>query len=170
MIIFDRHPPAPRSRPGRPTARTTVRFALAFALAVAAVVPIGGLDASARTAAPEPAAPEPAAPTVSAAPAAPTGRAAPAAPAAGPDAGLQPTIQYEEALAHAADRISFTPGARVSVPFAPRPDDGWTVAGTSPRALPAGEATGRQMAAQPQGGLPAAKRQRCGQGQAQDRT
>lgn len=156
MIIFDRHPPAPRSRPGRPTARTTVRFALAFALAVAAVVPIGGLDASARTAAPEPAAPEPAAPTVSAAPAAPTGRAAPAAPAAGPDAGLQPTIQYEEALAHAADRISFTPGARVSVPFAPRPDDGWTVAGTSPRALPAGEATGRQMAAQPQGGLPAA--------------
>jgi len=73
--------------------------------------------------------------------------------AAGSEAGLQPTIQYQEALAHAADRISFTPGARVSVPFAPRPDDAWAVGGGSPRALPAGEATGRQIAAEPQGSL-----------------
>jgi len=30
---------------------------------------------------------------------------------------LRPTIQYEEALAHARDRTVFAPGERVSVPF-----------------------------------------------------
>ncbi len=65
--------------------------------------------------------------------------------------GLEPGIVYEDALAHAADRIAFTPGGRVSVPFTPRAGDGWTVAGSNPRPLPTGRATGRQMAASPQG-------------------
>lgn len=65
--------------------------------------------------------------------------------------GLEPTIQYEEAAAHADDRIVFEPGGRVTVPFTPRADDGWTIAGSTPRPLPVGRATGRQMVAAPRG-------------------
>lgn len=68
-------------------------------------------------------------------------------PAEEPAATLGPGIQYEDALAHAGDEIAFAPGGAVSVPFEPRPDDGWTVGGGPPRALPAGEASGRAMAA-----------------------
>ena len=60
-------------------------------------------------------------------------------------AALQPTIQYEEAMAHAADRTVFTAGDRVTIPFKPRPTDRWAVGGVSPRALPAGRLTGRAM-------------------------
>jgi spore germination protein YaaH/flagellar hook assembly protein FlgD len=55
---------------------------------------------------------------------------------------LRPSIQYEEAVAHADDRIAFTPGARVSVPFEPRREDDWTVGGASPQALPPGRLSG----------------------------
>ena len=58
---------------------------------------------------------------------------------------LRPSIQYEEAVAHAADRIAFAPGGRVSVPFEPRREDDWTVGGGSPRALPAGRLTGQAI-------------------------
>lgn len=58
---------------------------------------------------------------------------------------LQPTVQYEEAVAHANDRIPFAPGGRVSIPFTPRPSDGWAVGGVRPRALPAGRISGRAM-------------------------
>jgi spore germination protein YaaH/flagellar hook assembly protein FlgD len=58
---------------------------------------------------------------------------------------VRPTIQYEEALAHASDRIAFAPGDRVSVPFKPRPSDHWTVDGVRPRALPAGRVSGRAI-------------------------
>ncbi|HET7027162.1 MAG TPA: glycosyl hydrolase family 18 protein [Candidatus Limnocylindrales bacterium] len=68
-----------------------------------------------------------------------------------PDGPIQPTVQYEDALAHENDRIAFEPGGRVSVPFRPRPDDAWPVAGRRPVALPAGRATGREMAASAQG-------------------
>jgi spore germination protein YaaH len=68
-----------------------------------------------------------------------------------PGGGLQPGIQYEEAMAHERDRIAFVPGARVSVPFVPRAGDKWSVGGTLPRQLPAGQATGRDMAASAQG-------------------
>ena len=64
------------------------------------------------------------------------------------DAGLRPTIHYEEALAHADDDIEFAPGGRVSVGFTPRSTDHWKVGGVSPRALPAGRLDGRQMRAQ----------------------
>ena len=64
------------------------------------------------------------------------------------DAGLRPTIHYEEALAHADDDIEFAPGGRVTVGFTPRSTDHWKVGGVSPRALPAGRLDGRQMRAQ----------------------
>ena len=50
---------------------------------------------------------------------------------AGPSAA-RPSIQYEEALAHADDQIAFAPGGRVTVPYAPRPADDWRSVG-SPR-------------------------------------
>ena len=64
---------------------------------------------------------------------------------------LQPGIQYEEAMAHEADQIAFEPGDRVSVGFRPRGGDTWPIAGHAPKALPAGNATGREMAAALQG-------------------
>ncbi len=48
-------------------------------------------------------------------------------------------------MAHAGDRIEFTPGGRVTVGFRPRSGDGWEVGGRAPRALPAGSASGRDM-------------------------
>ena len=62
-----------------------------------------------------------------------------------PDAELQPTIQYEEALAHARDRITFAPGDRVKVAFSPRRSDRWQVGGVAPRSLPAGRMTGKAI-------------------------
>jgi spore germination protein YaaH len=56
-----------------------------------------------------------------------------------------------DAAAHQNDQIAFTPGARVTIPFRPRPDDGWSVDGVAPSELPAGGASGRAMAAAPQG-------------------
>jgi spore germination protein YaaH/flagellar hook assembly protein FlgD len=62
-----------------------------------------------------------------------------------PKARTHPTVQYEEAMAHAADKISFAPGARVTVPFKPRKADRWVVGGDSPRALPAGRLSGKAI-------------------------
>ncbi len=78
-------------------------------------------------------------------PVAPVGAASPRG-----GAGLQPTIHYEEAEAHARDKIAFAPGGRVTVPFRPRATDHWKVGGHAPRALPAGRATGRAMRALPE--------------------
>jgi spore germination protein YaaH len=72
-------------------------------------------------------------------------KASPSDPFAG--SAVEPGIQYEDAMAHANDRIAFAPGGRVTVPFRPRADDGWAVGGGRPVALPAGRLTGRQMAA-----------------------
>ena len=66
-------------------------------------------------------------------------------PAVEDGAGLQPTIQYEEAVAHADDRIDFKPGERVSVGFKPRGSDGWTVDGGRAQALPAGRLSGHAL-------------------------
>jgi spore germination protein YaaH/flagellar hook assembly protein FlgD len=70
-----------------------------------------------------------------------------AADAAAPDpnGGLRPTIHYEEVVAHEHDRIDFAPGGRVTVGFTPHRNDRWTVGGVSPRALPAGRLTGREL-------------------------
>jgi spore germination protein YaaH/flagellar hook assembly protein FlgD len=66
-----------------------------------------------------------------------------APPAPTPDA---PSTAYEETLAHANDRIDFTPGGRVTVGFTPRSTDTWSVGGQAPVALPAGRTTGKAMA------------------------
>jgi spore germination protein YaaH/flagellar hook assembly protein FlgD len=58
---------------------------------------------------------------------------------------IRPTIQYEEAVAHADDHIAFAAGDRVAVPFSPRASDRWSVGGTAPRALPAGRVSGKAM-------------------------
>ena len=63
----------------------------------------------------------------------------------------QPSILFEEAMAHANDRLSFVPGDRVTVGFAPAMHDGWPVDGHAPKKLPAGRATGRDMAVATQG-------------------
>ncbi|HET7678364.1 MAG TPA: glycosyl hydrolase family 18 protein [Candidatus Limnocylindrales bacterium] len=76
-------------------------------------------------------------------------QAAPPAPEAA--AELLPTIHYEDAQRHAADRPDFTPGDAVSVPFRPRRGDRWTVGGELPRALPAARASGRQLERQRNG-------------------
>ena len=96
--------------------------------------------------------------TISVDPAAAAGPVAPAAPVvtgddstAVPD--LHPSIAYEQAMAHEHDRIDFKPGGRVTVGFTPRARDRWPVDGRPPAALPAGRATGREMAASPQGSL-----------------
>ena len=68
---------------------------------------------------------------------------------AGP--GERPSTAYEEWVAHQNDRIEFTPGGRVTVGFTPRGGDTWPVGGTAPRKLPAGRASGRDMARMPNG-------------------
>lgn len=62
-----------------------------------------------------------------------------------PHDGLRPTIQYEEAMAHAADKITFAVGERVTVPFRPRKTDRWAVGGVLPQELPAGRLTGKEL-------------------------
>jgi hypothetical protein len=65
----------------------------------------------------------------------------------------QPSILYEEAMAHAHDRIAFEPGARVDVGFRPAADDRWEIDGRAPRPLPAGRVTGRDLARAAQGSV-----------------
>ena len=78
---------------------------------------------------------------------------APQADVAGTDdtVGQRPSIAYEQAMAHADDQLTFEPGGRVDVGFTPRAADRWPVDGRVPSALPAGRATGGQMAASGQG-------------------
>jgi spore germination protein YaaH/flagellar hook assembly protein FlgD len=71
-------------------------------------------------------------------------------PAAVDTAGLQPSIQYEEAEAHRNDTIAFTPGRRVAEGFSPRTTDRWTVGGVDPASLPPGRLDGKAMRAQGQ--------------------
>jgi spore germination protein YaaH/serine protease inhibitor ecotin len=54
------------------------------------------------------------------------------------EAASGPSIQYEEAVSHAAEHYSLPAGGVVTVPFRPRPDDTTTVDGAAPVALPAG--------------------------------
>ena len=49
------------------------------------------------------------------------------------------SIQYQEAMAHAGETYTFSPGAAVTVPFQPRPGDSTMVDGAAPVALPAGQ-------------------------------
>lgn len=64
-------------------------------------------------------------------------------------AAIRPTIHYEDAVAHANDRIEFAAGERVTIGFAPRIEDDWTVGGASPRPLPAGRLSGANIRSAP---------------------
>jgi len=80
----------------------------------------------------------------------PTGTVGAASPAdrpavAAPQGSVRPTIQYEQAMAHAADKTTFVPGARVTVPFTPRRTDRWAIGGLQPQALPAGRLSGTAL-------------------------
>jgi spore germination protein YaaH len=61
------------------------------------------------------------------------------------DAPGTPSVVYEESVAHANDRIAFTAGDRVTVPFKPRASDQWAVDGARAVELPAGRASGRAL-------------------------
>jgi spore germination protein YaaH len=61
------------------------------------------------------------------------------------------SISHEQALEHANDPNTFVPGDAVNVPYRPRAGDTTSVDGGLPVALPAGTASGRSMAASPQG-------------------
>jgi hypothetical protein len=61
------------------------------------------------------------------------------------DGAGRPSVQYEEAMAHAADKTTFAPGGRVTVPFKPRASDRWVVGGVAPKALPAGRLSGKAL-------------------------
>ena len=117
--------------PGSPVAHrraTPVVTALLSALLVAGVAPV---------------------PSAVAIPAPPPAAAPPADPAAPPE--QQPSVAYLEAMAHEDDEIVFEPGGPVEVGFTPRATDRWPIDGRAPAALPPGRATGRQMAASPNG-------------------
>ena len=104
-----------------------------------------------------------AAPVTAAGRSAPKPAATGAAPAPRPDTGarqappaddapeLLPSIQYEDAMAHEKDALTFEPGKRVTVPFSPRATDTWPIDGRAPRALPAGRLSGAELARSPQG-------------------
>ena len=68
------------------------------------------------------------------------------------DAGAT-SIQYQQALEHQNDPDTFVPGDAVTVPYRPRAGDTTEVDGGLPVALPAGTASGRSMAASPQGSV-----------------
>ncbi|HEX7491100.1 MAG TPA: glycosyl hydrolase family 18 protein [Candidatus Limnocylindrales bacterium] len=69
-----------------------------------------------------------------------------------PDAILDaPSIQYQEAMAHADKAYSFVPGGAVTVPYTPRAGDQTVIDGSPAQPLPAGSATGVAIAASPQG-------------------
>ncbi len=69
-----------------------------------------------------------------------------AAAAVGP--GEAPSQMYEDAQAHAGQHYAFTPGSRVTIPFAPDARDGLPVGGRAPHALAAGRLSGVEMDAQ----------------------
>jgi spore germination protein YaaH/flagellar hook assembly protein FlgD len=125
-------------------ASTPARAAVPFA---AASVPTASVPAASVPAVAAPGPAGPSADPVGPDPVAGTNTTNPIAP----DPGQHPSAAYEDWLAHAGDRLTFRPGGRVTVPFTPRATDRWSVGGRAPVRLPAGLATGADMAASPQG-------------------
>jgi spore germination protein YaaH len=82
----------------------------------------------------------------------PSGASSSAAAAAAA-AEVTTSISYQQAMAHKNDPNTFVPGDAVTVPYRPRPGDTTEVDGRMPVALPAGTASGRSMAASPQGSV-----------------
>ena len=65
-------------------------------------------------------------------------------------AGATPdgSIEYQEAIAHEGDHLTFAAGGRVDVAFSPRDADRWRVGGVTPTRLPAGRLDGVTIRAQ----------------------
>jgi spore germination protein YaaH len=128
------------AHPGRRPARLFVRLGPAVLVAVLALWPVAAIG---HAAAPHPT-PIPG----------PADRlTAPSASDAPADPELHPSIHYEDTVTHAGDVIAFVPGDRVATAFVPRADDSWAVDGGRPRALPAGQVSGRQMVGARQGSI-----------------
>jgi len=68
--------------------------------------------------------------------------------------GDEPSQMYLDTVANEARSFRFAPGGRVTVAFRPRTDDGWSVGGLAPQALPAGRESGAEMAEAPAGAGP----------------
>jgi spore germination protein YaaH len=122
-------------------------------LLAAVLVGTGGLGPNAIAAGADATTPAPAQAlpaTLDFAPRAAIGAVTPGSPAGAPDAaaGLQASIQFEDAEAHRNDKIDFAPGARVTTGFTPRHGDRWQVGGVDPATLPAGRLDGRTIRAQ----------------------
>ena len=149
-MSLDRARHATRSIAGRRApARTIGRRGSRGILAVSALLLVGGLaPGMTATAAPSTGATARHVHRVAIAGARPVEASVPARHASGAGVGpssLEPTIHYEDAIAHQRDRIAFVPGERVRVAFTPRAGDAWQVAGGMPRPLPAGRLTGHAM-------------------------
>ncbi len=71
-----------------------------------------------------------------------------------PRPNLQPSIHYEDALAHRKDKFAFHPGAIVKRGFRPRAADRWKVGGGPARSLPAGRKAGRDLLKAPERSTP----------------
>jgi spore germination protein YaaH len=71
----------------------------------------------------------------------------------GTGADVSTSISYQQALEHANDPNTFVPGDAVTVPYRPRAGDTTEVDGSLPVPLPGATASGRSMAASPQGSV-----------------
>ena len=111
------NPRRPTDR-SRRTAAARAASVIAGVLLLAATVPTAGVGATA-----------------------PSG----ADPTGAPTGAPRPSIQYEQAVAHANDKITFRAGPTVSVAFKPRSADHWTIDGAAPLALPAGSLSGASI-------------------------
>ena len=156
--MIDERAGPPVSHAARRLARGLGALVLAFVLVGVPAPPgVGGAGPSGVPAAPGETAVS-ALPTQDVAAGDPAGAGRPDVPdaSAPPAAPAEPSIIALDAMAHEHDKIAFTPGGRVTIPFRPRLDDGWTVDDEAPAALPAGAATGRALAASGQGSVWAA--------------
>jgi spore germination protein YaaH/flagellar hook assembly protein FlgD len=123
--------------------RRSIRRALLPVSAALAILATGIPAVGVAATVPQDAAP--AAPVVSAPAAARPTSNDPTARSHDEPGAIRPTIQYEEAVAHAGDRTAFTAGGRVTVPFTPRRSDRWPVGGVAPRSLPNGRLSGKAI-------------------------
>jgi len=81
--------------------------------------------------------------------------AAGAAPTASDGFGDVPSIQYQQAMQHAGDNLTFAAGVAATVPYRPRAGDTAKIDGAAPVALPAAASVGRADTANSEGSIAA---------------
>ncbi len=101
-------PPAPPRRRHQPHGNAVLGAFLAVSMAASALIGSAGYAAAAGS-----------------------------APTSGDGFGDLPSIQYQQAMEHAGDNLTFTPGAPATVPYRPRAGDTAKIDGAAPVALPA---------------------------------